>query len=620
LVATADVDLTAARSGKPITVDVLVYSGGIITPSGGWGPTLIDLAGVELSASVPLLADHQAALAGILGTVQPSVRDGKLIASGTIIEATDAARTVVQLSRGGFEFQSSIGLHPSKVEFLDADETVHVNGRTHTAPTGGLTIVRAGTLREITLTAVAADSSTSAAIAASAKGLTMPDTSNTKPENLELLRAQVANKFIDEHPELREDFERLEASANDEDWAPDRLELELLRASRPATGGMSGRHTVRATSTAAAPGQLLEASVMLRAGREDLAVSALGEPTVEAARRMGVNSMMDLVRESLRASRIDPAGMSQDEMIRASFSTTSMPTVMSNVTGRVLVDEYQAFTSDVRKIATIKNAANFKPQRDVRAQAVENLEPVGPAGELKHTDLGEEATYNWSLETFARMLSVTRRDIINDDLGWADSLPRLLAQAAARSLLDTFYSVLLAGESAGFFSLANGNLLEAGSDLSVFALTDAIRSFREQRDSRGNNIAVRPECLIVPPSLEPTARVLLNSTEIVTLAAGIAPNGNPARGIVDNLIVDARLSNTDRFANASNLAWYVTGGPSSHAMLIGYLGGRTSPTVEIEQADFNKLGVQMRCYIDFGVARADHRAALKATGVPESTG
>ena len=50
------------------------------------------------------------------------------------------------------------------------------------------------------------------------------------------------------------------------------------------------------------------------------------------------------------------------------------------------------------------------------------------------------------------------------------------------------------------------------------------------------------------------------------------------------------------------------------AIVVGFLNGQQTPTVESAQADFNTLGVQMRGYQDFGVALKDYRAGALSKG------
>ena len=65
---------------------------------------------------------------------------------------------------------------------------------------------------------------------------------------------------------------------------------------------------------------------------------------------------------------------------------------------------------------------------------------------------------------------------------------------------------------------------------------------------------------------------------------------------------------------ASNSNWYLLADPNNlPAFQVAYLRGQRQPTIETADAQFNTLGIQLRCYFDFGVARIDHRGALKAS-------
>jgi alpha-2-macroglobulin len=59
----AAVDLAAA-DGKPASIELLCYGGGLMSPP-GWGPTVIDLAGMRIPVAVSYLADHATDLAAV---------------------------------------------------------------------------------------------------------------------------------------------------------------------------------------------------------------------------------------------------------------------------------------------------------------------------------------------------------------------------------------------------------------------------------------------------------------------------------------------------------------------------------------------------------------------------
>ena len=144
LLSAAEVEIQA--TGKSPAVSIVAYTGGqMVVP--GWGPLVIDLAGVDVSASqISILADHDSTLRGVVGFGRASVANGKLLVAGTIAPTTGAARQIIELARSGFQFQASVGVAPSEWERVRAGELVEVNGRAIRATGHGFTLVRSSAL------------------------------------------------------------------------------------------------------------------------------------------------------------------------------------------------------------------------------------------------------------------------------------------------------------------------------------------------------------------------------------------------------------------------------------------------------------------------------------------
>ena len=144
--------------------------------------------------------------------------------------------------------------------------------------------------------------------------------------------------------------------------------------------------------------------------------------------------------------------------------------------------------------------------------------------------------------------------------------------------------------------------------LTIDNLVSAVATMKTQKDSQGNSIDVALNSLCVPPQLEGAARTILRSVEVNGTSG---PTGNPAFGIIPNLVVEPRLSNNS-FTNWAVDNWYLFGGPMSSAVIVGFLNGMQTPTIETEASAFNTLGMSLRCYHDFGVAMGDGKASLKS--------
>ena len=92
------------------------------------------------------------------------------------------------------------------------------------------------------------------------------------------------------------------------------------------------------------------------------------------------------------------------------------------------------------------------------------------------------------------------------------------------------------------------------------------------------------------------------------------PTGNVAKSKYEPVIV-AHLSNSN-FSGYSSTGWYLLADAADGVACwaISYLNGVETPTIEIEDTDFNTLGIQMRGYIDYGVAQVDSNGRVHAKG------
>jgi len=597
-----------AAAGKPPTVTILAYSGNLMNVP-GWGPVVIDLAGLDLSATqVGILADHDASLKGIVGHGQALVRDGKLIVSGTIAASTDAAQQIVALAKTGFAFQASVGVTPNQSERIRAGAVIEANGRRIKAPDGGCLLVKTGMLREVSIVVVGADPGTAVSISASKhKDRSMEDAAVVTP-TAEDVRAQAAaetERIAMIRAACGGRHAEIEARAIREEWDKNRVELEVLRADRPQL-------PPRFTGAMFASEQVIEAAVLMHMGCEVIAEKRLGERCAQQARDLRCTSLVDLCRAALLADGKD-VPHSRVAMIRAALSTYSLPVALGNAANKVLFESYTETPATWRAFASTKSANNFKEHTGVRPSQTGDLEEIPHGGEFKHGSI-KEALYKYAVDTFGKMLSIDRRDIVNDDLSLFDDTARSLGRAAMRSLSDLVYKVLLANANS-FFASGNGNYDEgAGTALSATSLATGLARMMAQRDDENRDLDIRARTLLVPPELQQTAKELLQS-DFIQRASNDLPTGNALKNSV-SLEVEPRLSNDDRFSGTSTKAWYLFAGPSDAALIVAFLQGKQSPTVEFFglDADPNKLAATWRVYFDYGSTLGDHRAAYRAKG------
>ncbi|MCL4743269.1 MAG: hypothetical protein KJZ54_13825 [Phycisphaerales bacterium] len=646
LTATAEIEVEAAAEGERALprFRMVAYTGGAMRIAAWRYPVVIDLAGLEIpSQARPIRFGHDPA-AGVGHTDAIRVEGGQLIATGMISRDTAAAKEVVASSKNGFPWQASVGASVDEFEFVREKQKATVNGREFEGP---INIVRRATLGEISFVDLGADGGTSASIAAGKENGVMDDnqapvesaetdagtdagipaataatpTNPATPNpgaNAEDVRAQAlaeterigairrvcAGRHLD-----------IEAKAIREGWDATRCELEVLRASRPKAPAI---HAPEHTATP----QILEAACLLTA-RLDGVEKAFDDQTLEAAtkRFRGGIGLQELLLEAAWANGYTGRNFRDSRQvlrhafnppIEAGFSAIDIGGILSNVANKFLLEGFFSVERAWRSVTAVRNVSDFKTVTSYRLVGKDQYELVAPGGELKHGTLGEES-YTNKADTYGLMLSIDRRDIINDDLGAITAVPRKLGRGSGLKINDVFWTTFL--NNAAFFTAGNNNFISgADTALSIDGLTKAEVTFMDQVDGDGKPIGVMPAVLLVSTALSAIGTQLFKSVELRdTTASTKYPVSNPHQGKF-RVEVSRYLGNTV-YAGSSTKAWYLLADPGDLPVIeVAFLNGQESPTIETAEADFNKLGVQMRGYHDFGVALQDPRGGVKSKG------
>ena len=640
------------------------YTGGPMRVGFGW-PVVVDLAGMKVPGQRrPILRDHDARR--IVGhTEEIAVTEGgqKLKVSGVISGIGADSQEVVGLAGNGFPWQASVGASVERMEFVDRGEKVTVNGRSVTGP---VYIARATTLGEVSFVAMGADANTSATVAATGKegvdmgfeawlkakgfdpaALTDQQTNflraaynaeqgngtdrhgNPTPavdvqatvEQIRREAAAEARRIADVraacarhgNPTTEVDGKpvAVEAHAIAEGWDITRTELECVRKTR-------ANPTVATAAPPAITADVLAAAVAV-SGRLANVEQHFPAATLEAAhshfrRGIGLQELLLVAAQNNGYHGRGSVRSDLREILQAAFSSNSLPGILSDNANKFLLMGFTAVDAAWSMIAARRAVNDFKTITSYRLTGGMQFEEVGPSGELKNEQLGEES-YTNRASTYGKMLALTRQDIINDDLGALTAVPTRIGRGAALKLNSVFWTAFM--DNAAFFIAGNGNYISgATTNLASEGLRKAVETFRKMTDADGEPLATTPKFLLVPPELESIADELYTSTNLNTGGSATTekvPNRNVFAGKYQP-IVTPYLSNTS-YTGYSTTAWYLLADPADIPVIeVVFLNGVEAPTVETADADFSTLGIQMRGYFDFGVAKQDYRGGVKSKG------
>jgi hypothetical protein len=237
----------------------------------------------------------------------------------------------------------------------------------------------------------------------------------------------------------------------------------------------------------------------------------------------------------------------------------------------------------------------------------EKLDEIPESGEYKHGTIGERAE-SIKLATYGKLFSITRQAIINDDLTAFTDIPRKMGRAAARTVGDLVFSILIdnpaMSDSVALFHADHNNLASSGTAITAASVGAGRTAMRTQKDGTAT-LNIRPSFLIVPAAQEDTARVLMTSETDPSKTNSRVPN--PVRGAAE-IIVDARLD------DASTTAWYLAADPNTFDTIeVGYLDGIAAPFLD-QQDGWTIDGVEYKVRIDAAAAPLEFRTLYKNPG------
>ena len=321
------------------------------------------------------------------------------------------------------------------------------------------------------------------------------------------------------------------------------------------------------------------------------------------------HTIRDHAREMLQRSGVSTSGLSPDQLITRAITHTvsDFPGLLSSTGNRILAAPYQAALSPLRALFRERQSVDFRPLIRLWLSEFPQLLRVNETGEIKYGSRGESKE-SYSLETYARLFSISRQALINDDLGAFADMTRDMAAAAAETENALRASFITMGGGNGpkmddgvpLFDPKHGNLAATGAALSVASLSAARQALRNQKGLDGKTpINATPTYLLVGPALETQAEQLLS-----TLSPVAVDQVNPFSGRL-TLLVEPRLTGT---------AWYLFADPASRAVLEqAHLAAAPGPQMASKEG-WDVLGAEFRVYLDFGCGVQDWRGAFRNPG------
>jgi hypothetical protein len=292
---------------------------------------------------------------------------------------------------------------------------------------------------------------------------------------------------------------------------------------------------------------------------------------------------------------------------RGYHSTSDFPSILANVANKTLRMAYETTPRSFGLWARRATIADFKPVQRTQLGGAPSLEKVLESGEIQYGTMGE-AKETYALASYAKIISITRQTLINDDLDAFSRIPAAFGAAAADLESDIVYAILTGNpamaDGTTLFHADHGNLAGTAAAITEDSLAAAYLSMGAQTGLEGRLIRATPRYLIVPPG----ARTVQARKQVTATTPASTADVNTFAGQLE-VVTEPRL------IPASGAApWFLATDPARiDTIEYAYLDGQEGLFTET-RTGFEVDGLEVKARHDFAAAAIDHRGLFKNAG------
>lgn len=319
-------------------------------------------------------------------------------------------------------------------------------------------------------------------------------------------------------------------------------------------------------------------------------------------------SLLELARYSLDKAGVDTRYLDANQLaMRALHSTSDFSIALGNTVGRTLRQAYDQAPRTFTAWAREGRLSDFRAANRVQVGGAFRLEKIGEGGEYKRGKM-DDSGESIKLETYGKVIGITRKVIINDDLDMLGRIPVLYANGAATMESNLVYAALtgntLMADGVALFHADHKNLAGTGSTVATTSLAEARAALRKQTDpSSKEPLNLVGKTLLVPAAIELAAEQFVFGETVPQLPGGV----NPFKGKLQ-LVVEPRLD------AISTTAWYMI---ADYNLIdtIEYAYLDSAPGLQVAtRSGFEVDGIEIKAFEDFAVKAIDHRGLYKNPG------
>lgn len=330
---------------------------------------------------------------------------------------------------------------------------------------------------------------------------------------------------------------------------------------------------------------------------------------LDKARQWMGFSLLELGRHCLTQKGYNWRGKNKDELAFAAITTSDLADIVADVANKSLRRAYTTAPQTFKAFCRRATAADFKNVNRIQISSAPPLLKVNEHGEITRGPL-YDSNQPYALLTYARIVAITRKTIVNDDLDSLTRIPASFGIQAANLESDLVWGVITANptmneDSTALFHADHNNLAGSGAAVGVDSVGAGRTAMATQKALDGTTyLNTRARFLIVPVAKETSTEQFLDPNRIATATTNQVPASMRSLTMISEPRLDAD----------STTAWYLAADPGQiDTIEYAYLEGQEGVYQE-SRVGFEVDGIELKARMDFGTAAIDFRGLYKNPG------
>lgn len=351
----------------------------------------------------------------------------------------------------------------------------------------------------------------------------------------------------------------------------------------------------------------------------DALLARMGQTRADGANPYRGLSLGEMARRSLARAGVRVEGQTIEELAPRALrhgpvygmqGTSDFPVVLENTLHKLLLAGYTAQPITYDQWCKIGDVSDFREWKRLVPGMIGNLDTVNEHGEYLNKALPDAVANTVSVVRRGNIVQITPETLVNDDIGYVQSLADGLGRSGARAIERAVYVYLesnpVLSDGVPLFHATHGNLAASGA-APTMALLDAAASAMAVQTAPGADaeyLDISPYAALANRALKGTLIGIVEA-EYDPDTANKLQKPNIVRGIVERIVTTPRLSAAP---------WYLFADPNVAPVIeVVFLNGQREPRL-VQEESFRTGGLSWRVELPFGVGAIDYRGGYKNPG------